>query len=303
MNNEILTIKKLTKKYEDLTAVDNISFCINKGEVVGFIGPNGAGKTTTIKMIMGLVKPTSGDVFINSLNIKKDYEKALSLISGIVETPNFYPYLSGYDNLMLAFNMYTSCDKAYLSEIIKMVGLENRIKDKVRKYSLGMKQRLGIARSLLSRPEILILDEPINGLDIDGVIEFREMINNIVKNNNTTILISSHILAEVEKMCNRIIIIDKGKIKAPLQQSKDKNAVTYIIKSNDIDSIIKTAYDNLNIIPTYQNSQRIEFKTSKEQINKLLNILTTNNIQIDCFGEKELSLEESYIKLTKNTKE
>lgn len=303
MSNCILAIKGLTKKYEDLTAVDNISFCINKGEVVGFIGPNGAGKTTTIKMIMGLVKPTSGDVFINSLNIKKDYEKASSLISGIVETPNFYPYLSGYDNLMLAFNMYTSCDKAYLNEIIKMVGLENRIKDKVKKYSLGMKQRLGIARSLLSRPEILILDEPINGLDIDGVIEFREMINNIAKNNNTTILISSHILAEVEKLADRIIIINKGKVTELDINSNNNDLNTYIINSDNIDKILTIASENLTLTAKTMTDTTIEFITDKQTANKLINLLSCAEIEIDSFGIKHASLEESYIELTKNAKE
>jgi ABC-2 type transport system ATP-binding protein len=211
--NTVLELTNVIKRYDEIIAVNDISFAIQEGTITGFIGPNGAGKTTTIKMIMGLIRPSGGKIRINGHDILEDYEKAAANLAGIVEVPSFYPYLSGYDNLMQSYRIYNNSGKARLHELIGIVGLKSRIHDKVRKYSLGMKQRLGICRALIGTPKILLLDEPINGLDLEGVIEFRDLIRNIVQNGNCSILISSHILSEVEKICEKVILINKGKIK------------------------------------------------------------------------------------------
>ena len=208
---EILKCDNLEKKIKDKLIVQDISFSIDKGEIVGLIGPNGAGKTTIIKLILGLVKITKGNVFINGHNIEKDFVKAIENVGAIVENPDLYMYLSGYDNLKLTANNYKNITKERINEVIKIVGLENRIKDKVSTYSLGMRQRLGIAEAIINSPELLILDEPTNGLDVEGIIEIRNLIKNLSKN-EIAILISSHNLSEIGNICNRIIAVKNGKI-------------------------------------------------------------------------------------------
>ena len=208
---EILKCENLTKKIKNKVIVENVSFSINKGDIVGFLGPNGAGKTTIIKLILGLIKITEGKVFINGFDIEKDFVKAIEKVGAIVENPDLYMYLSGYDNLKITANNYKNMSKERINEVIKIVGLENRIKDKVSTYSLGMRQRLGIAEAIINSPELLILDEPTNGLDVEGIIEIRNLIKDL-SNHGIAILISSHNLSEIDNLCNRIIAIKNGKI-------------------------------------------------------------------------------------------
>lgn len=209
----IAKIKNLTKVYDNkLTAVDNISFNIRKGEILGFVGPNGSGKTTTLKLMLGLLRPTSGSVLINGFDVQKDFEKAIVNVGDIIEVPGHYDYLSGYDNLVLSMRMYKGVTRDTIDRVVDFVGLTKRINDKVRKYSLGMKQRLAIARSILHSPKLLILDEPMNGLDPDGMREFRNMLIEISTENNTAVIISSHILSEVEAISDRVAFIKKGKL-------------------------------------------------------------------------------------------
>ena len=208
---EILKCENLTKKIKNKVIVENVSFSINKGDIVGFLGPNGAGKTTIIKLILGLIKITEGKVFINGFDIEKDFVKAIEKVGAIVENPDLYMYLSGYDNLKITANNYKNISKERINEVIKIVGLEKRIKDKVSTYSLGMRQRLGIAEAIINSPELLILDEPTNGLDVEGIIEIRNLIEDL-SNHGIAILISSHNLSEIDNLCNRIIAIKNGKI-------------------------------------------------------------------------------------------
>ena len=208
---EILKCDNLEKKVKDKIIVQDISFKINKGEIVGLIGPNGAGKTTIIKLILGLIKITKGNAYINGNDIEKDFVKAMEKVGAIVENPDLYMYLSGYDNLKLTANNYKNIPKERINEVIKIVGLENRIKDKVSTYSLGMRQRLGIAEAIINSPELLILDEPTNGLDVEGIIEIRNLIKDLSKN-GIAILVSSHNLSEIGNICSRIIVIKNGRI-------------------------------------------------------------------------------------------
>lgn len=208
---EILKCENLTKKIKNKVIVENVSFSINKGDIVGFLGPNGAGKTTIIKLILGLIKITEGKVFINGFDIEKDFVKAIEKVGAIVENPDLYMYLSGYDNLKITANNYKNISKERINEVIKIVGLEKRIKNKVSTYSLGMRQRLGIAEAIINSPELLILDEPTNGLDVEGIIEIRNLIKDL-SNHGIAILISSHNLSEIDNLCNRIIAIKNGKI-------------------------------------------------------------------------------------------
>lgn len=208
---EILKCENLKKQVKNKVIVENISFSVNDGDVIGLIGANGAGKTTIIKLILGLIKLTEGKVHINGYDIEKDFIKAIEKVGAIVETPDLYMYLSGYDNLKITANNYKNIPKSRIDEVVKLVGLENRIKDKVSTYSLGMRQRLGIAEAIINNPQLLILDEPTNGLDIEGIIEIRNLIKSLSEK-GIAILISSHNLTEIENVCNRIIAIKSGNI-------------------------------------------------------------------------------------------
>ena len=208
---KVLVCENLKKQVKRKVIIDNISFSVDKGEVVGLIGPNGAGKTTIIKSILGLINLTEGKVTINGYDIKKDFVKAIEKVGAIVENPDSYMYLSGYDNLKITANNYKGITKSRIDEVTKIVGLENRIKDKVSTYSLGMRQRLGIAEAIINNPELLILDEPTNGLDVEGIIEIRNLIKDL-SHQGIAIIISSHNLTEIDNLCNRIIAIKNGKM-------------------------------------------------------------------------------------------
>lgn len=204
---------QLTKKYGTFTAVDNLDLVVEKVQICGFLGPNGAGKTTTIRMIAGLIRPTSGTIKICGFDIQKNFHEAVKKIGVMLESPGFYSYLSAYQNLKILaeYSELTDFSKR-IDEVLKIVGLTERAKDKVSTYSRGMLQRLGIAQALLSDPEILILDEPTNGLDPAGIFEIRSLISQLSVYNNKTIFISSHLLKEVESLCNQVVIINNGKI-------------------------------------------------------------------------------------------
>ena len=208
----VLEINHLTKKYGDRAAVDDVSFEIIEGEIFGLIGPNGAGKTTIIKMITGLATPTSGEVFIDGISLKRHYEKAISKLGGIIENPDLYQYMTGMENLKFFASLYPEVTRQKIDEVVKLVGMEKRINDKVRNYSLGMKQRVGIAQALLHDPKILILDEPTNGLDPNGIRDMRKFLIGLSRKKHISILVSSHILSEMEQLCDTVGIIDGGRI-------------------------------------------------------------------------------------------
>lgn len=214
MNNlsSTLVVKDLCKTIGKKEIIKNLSFELKEGEVFGFLGPNGSGKTTTVRMIVGLIKPTSGDVHIYGYNLKKDFIKAIANIGSIVENPELYPYLSGWENLQQFARMVPGINKDRLQEVVDLVGLQNRIHDLVKTYSLGMKQRLGIAQALLGKPKVLILDEPTNGLDPGGIREMREFIRTLAERDKISILVSSHLLSEIQLMCDRVAIISQGQI-------------------------------------------------------------------------------------------
>jgi ABC-2 type transport system ATP-binding protein len=247
MSNAVLTIKNLSKDYDEIRALDGISLTLNRGEILGLVGPNGSGKTTTMKLILGLIHPTSGSIFIHGLNLRENYERAILPVRGIVETPKFYPYLSALDNLKITFRMYPTADWDQVQHFIDIFGLRKRIKDPVNNYSMGMKQRLALCNAMIGSPEILLLDEPTNGLDVDAVIEFRELIRKINKENDVSVIFSSHILSEIEKVCSRAAVINRGKIVAdysftdrtsqPEAKSKDSFEDEYVRLSKSIGGI------------------------------------------------------------------
>lgn len=223
--SKVLEVSNLSKSFGKRKILDNINLTIHEGDIVGLIGPNGAGKTTLIKTILSLYKYDSGNVKICGYDTKKDLEKALSKTGSIIENPDMYLHLTGKKNLKITTLINDIKDKGYVDEMVKFVGLDDRINDKVKKYSLGMKQRLGLANALIKKPKLLILDEPTNGLDPRGIKELRAMLKKISTEQNMSILISSHILSEVENICDRVIIIDKGNIVSEfgIEEAKYKN--------------------------------------------------------------------------------
>ncbi len=207
-----LEVENLTKKIKGKQIIKGVSFTLVPGEVFGFLGPNGAGKTTTIRMIVGLISPTSGTIKIGGKNVRTEFTEAMRHLGCIVENPELYPYLTGWENLVHFKKMDSSIPKTRLNEVIELVGLQNRIHDRVSTYSLGMRQRLGIAQALLGKPKVLILDEPTNGLDPAGIREMREFIRQLAREENLSVLVSSHLLSEIQLMCDRVAIISKGAV-------------------------------------------------------------------------------------------
>ncbi|WP_338450702.1 ABC transporter ATP-binding protein [Niallia oryzisoli] len=212
MTEVTLAVKNLRKTIGRKEIIKGLNFELHKGEVFGFLGPNGAGKTTTIRMLTGLIKPTTGSISICGYDVRKEFTKAMEYLGCIVENPELYPYLSGWDNLLHFARMLPSVSEQQIEETIKFVGLDDRIHDKVKTYSLGMRQRLGIAQALLNRPKVLILDEPTNGLDPAGIREMRQFIRNLAENEGLSVLVSSHLLSEIQLLCDRVAIMKKGEI-------------------------------------------------------------------------------------------
>ncbi|RKD24128.1 ABC transporter ATP-binding protein [Ammoniphilus oxalaticus] len=212
MSEITLSVNNLRKSIGKKEIIRGISFELMKGEVFGFLGPNGAGKTTTIRMLVGLIRPTSGQIQICGFDLKRDFVKAMGRIGCIVENPELYPYISGIENLRHFARMIPGLPRSRPEEMIELVGLQNRSDDLVKTYSLGMKQRLGIAQALLGRPSVLILDEPTNGLDPAGIREMRQFIQDLAKREGLTVLVSTHLLSEAQALCDRIAIMAKGEL-------------------------------------------------------------------------------------------
>jgi ABC-2 type transport system ATP-binding protein len=214
LNDESAVIQTfdLTKRFKNITAVDEINFAVQQGEIFGFLGPNGAGKTTTIAMLLGLVRPTTGSAEVLGYDIRKDLSQALRRVGSIVETPAFYPYMSGIDNLRIFARIDGGEVEKQIPALLEQVGLERRGQDKVGTYSMGMRQRLGLASALLGDPELFVLDEPTNGLDPAGMQEMRTFIHRLAKEDGKTVFLSSHMLHEVEQICDRVLILNKGQV-------------------------------------------------------------------------------------------
>lgn len=309
---KILELKNVSKTMGKKKIVDNISFHINEGEIFGFLGPNGAGKTTTIKMITGLLSIDEGEIFIDGKNVKKDFENALSEVGGIIENPEMYGYLTGRENLEIYAGMHGKITKERLEETISMVKLENRIDDKVKKYSLGMRQRLGLAQALLHRPKLLILDEPTNGLDPVGIKELRDNLRELAEKEGLAVLVSSHLLSEMELMCDRFGIIDNGKIIdtktiQDIHGSKAQDENTYEVDVDNVNksmAIIKENFKagnfNGKIISSEENI--IKINTSKNEMAGINKCLVNSGIMVYTITPIANTLEDEFIKITNGSK-
>ena len=288
---KVLEVKNINKFFGKKQILKDISFDIEEGEILGFVGPNGSGKTTTIKIILGLQKASSGEVYINGDNIKENFENAIRKVGAIVESPDMYMYLSGLDNLKLVANYYNiSHDK--IDSIVEFVGLKDRIKDTVSKYSLGMRQRLGIAQAILNKPNLLIVDEPTNGLDPSGIIEFRKMLKELAKKEKMSIFISSHNLAEIENICDKVLLINEGEIVSldVLHEKNDKDK--YKLELNSTKKLENK--ENIEIV----DENFINYYGEKEDISKFIEFLVSKKIKIYSVVKDKESLEDIFIKKT-----
>ena len=293
----ILEVNNLSKTYKNFKAIDDISFQVNKGDIYGFLGPNGAGKSTTLRMILGLIKPNSGEIKLNGSFINFKNKKYLNNIGALIERPDFYKNLSAYQNLKILYSMSKLNNPKIIHDVLHEVDLFDRKDDKVGSYSQGMKQRLGIAQTLLHNPQVIILDEPSNGLDPQGQADMRELILKINKDKGITVIISSHILAEIEKIANRMIVINKG-------QKIIEGDVGKLMSSESIKLSIKTTSNKE--IENFFNSRDIVYDTNddlytiswlEKDIDQLVKELHHNNILI--FEIKQLkTLEEYFLNLT-----
>lgn len=288
----ILKCENINKKFGKKQILKNVSLEVNEGDILGFIGPNGAGKTTTIKMILGLQSIDSGNIYINGYNIKKDFAKAIERVGGVVENPDLYMYLTGYENLKLISNLYKNISKERINEVVDLVKLNVRINDKVSKYSLGMRQRLGIAVALINKPNLLILDEPTNGLDPEGIKELRDILKELALKENVGIIVSSHNLSDLESFCNKIVIIKNGEIVETNNLTNIKKVEeSYIIEVDDISKIKDVEFEKIN-----ENNIRIHI--DKKEIPEVIKKLVQNDIKIYMVKEETITLEDAFLRKT-----
>lgn len=296
MEEPILKCENLYKNFGKKQILKNVSFELYSGDILGFIGPNGAGKTTTIKLILGLQGITEGKVTINGYNIEKQFEKAIEKVGAIVENPDLYMYLTGHENLKLISNLYDNIDKNRIDEVVKLVKLEKRINDKVSKYSLGMRQRLGIAQAILHRPNLLILDEPTNGLDPEGIKEMRELLINLAKKEKMAILISSHNLAELDNLSTKVCIIKNGEIieTSDIDTIKKESKEDYQVFEIDNTEKIKNILESAIIL----DESHFKIDIQKGEIPEIVKLLVKEDIPLYKIQKEEISLEKAFFEKT-----
>ena len=294
---EILKTSNLTKTYKNKNAVSSLNMCINKGDIYGFIGKNGAGKTTTIKMIVGLSQPTSGSL---TLFEEKSLSKGRRKIGTVIEAPAFMPNLTARQNMLIQWKLLGNKNKAIIDEMLKLVGLQDVGKKKVKNFSLGMKQRLGIAMTLMGEPEFLVLDEPTNGLDPEGIVEIRELLLKLNREEGITILISSHILSELSKLATRIGIIHEGVLleEFPIEELDKRCKSKLDIIVNDVEKSATILKEQLNITD-YKiiNDTTIEVYDLSIDSGVINSTLAKNDIIVNSISTSHADLEEYFLSI------
>ena len=308
-NNVLLKISHLNKTIGKRQILHDISFEAYAGEVFGFLGPNGAGKTTTIKIAVGLLSLDDGEISINGIDIKKNFEKAMANVGGIVENPEMYKYLTGMENLRQYARMRGNIDQKRIDEVVKLVKLSNRINEKVSKYSLGMRQRLGVAQALLHHPKVLILDEPTNGLDPAGIKELRDILKTTAHQEQICVIVSSHLMSEMELMCDRVGIIANGKMLGvhtleEMISANNSDFVEYILKVDDIAKAyaIIDLPDDKKVIADEHLHITVSSNNSDEQIYAINRQLIERGIKLYTVSLKEnKKLEDVFIQLTNDS--
>ncbi|MBR5746552.1 MAG: ABC transporter ATP-binding protein [Clostridia bacterium] len=294
----VLEVCGVSKVFGNRPVLRDVGFGVDSGEILGFIGPNGAGKTTAIKVILGLLHPNAGSVRIFGHDIQKEPVKALSGVGAIIESPELYSYMSGYDNLM-QFARIHGVGREKVMEAARTVGLETRLRDKVSKYSLGMRQRLGVAQAIMHEPGLLILDEPTNGLDPDGIIELRATLRNLA-GKGVAILISSHLLSELEHICTSVCIIENGVIVSRRKldgSGAEQNILPQFCVVTDNAAAAREALAAAGY-ESALSGDTLLFKAQRDSVPEAVRVLVNAGCGIFALSEKKVTIEDAYIQAT-----
>jgi ABC-2 type transport system ATP-binding protein len=307
----VLSVNNVKKRIKDKEIIKGISFDVYAGEIFGFLGPNGSGKTTTIRMLVDLIRPTEGTITICGFDVQRHHNEALQYVGCIVENPELYPYLTGWENLEHFARMLPDVDDKRIQEVVAIVGMNQRIHDKVRTYSLGMRQRLGIAQALLGRPKLLILDEPTNGLDPQGIKEMREFIRMLAEG-GLSLFVSSHLLSEIQQLCDRVAIISHGqviqvgKVDELIDQAGAKVVWTVapgeialkLIQESPYVQAIEEQIREDQIALGSANNIRIVTQMNGESVPELSRILVEAGVSLFSVEIKNPTLEDLFLSLT-----
>ena len=281
-----IKVRNISKTIGRKKILNNISFDIYENEIVGLVGKNGAGKSTLLKIMTGLYSYDEGEIYYYNYNLKTDYEKAMSIVGTLIENPDMYGNLSGKKNLELFKSIFKGIDEGTIEEIVRIVEMEKYLGKKFKTYSLGMKERLGIASSLINKPKILILDEPTNGLDREGVKNIMKMLKDL---KDTTIIISSHMLSDIEELCNKIIFINDGKIDSiKIKQNDNKKNIIF-----EVDDFSKARL----IIKDYCVNENLEVYETDDTVSLINKELVLNNINVYRISEATNTLENDFFKI------
>ncbi|WP_418301042.1 ABC transporter ATP-binding protein [Lysinibacillus fusiformis] len=295
MTEPIVQLQNLSKTIHGKQLIQQLNIDLYPGQITGFLGPNGAGKTTTIRMMTGLMHPTEGKVIIDGLSLQEHYEEAISKVGVIVENPEMYKFMSGYKNLLHFARMHKNVTKERIMEVVKQVGLENRIHEKVSTYSLGMRQRLGLAQALLHRPKFLILDEPTNGLDPAGIREFRMYLRKIAEEDNVSVFVSSHLLSEIELMCDRVAVIQNGKL-IDIREIHNESTSFYYVEAQPQEQVSAHLAQHDYKFEAVNQGYVIELK--KEDVPALTLGLVQAGMQLFAVQPHQKTLEDQFLEMT-----
>lgn len=296
----LLQIQGLTKRIKNKTIVDQVTLDLERGEILGLLGPNGAGKTTAIRMIAGLISKSEGQVLINGIDVHRHFEQAMRHVGVIVENPDLYSYLSGYDNLVHFSRMTPGVTEARIQEVITLVGLERRINEKTAAYSLGMRQRLGLAVVLVHKPSLLVLDEPTNGLDPAGIRELRHHLIHLARNEGIGIMISSHLMSEMEMMCDRIAILQRGKLAGvhPVADTADNERTEVRFEVDRPDAAVQLLQTMMAGDEIAADQSHIQIRIAKSHIPEISRKLMEAGINVYGVNAVRKTLEDKFMQIT-----
>lgn len=300
MNTDILHVCGIHKSFGEKKVLSDVSLRVAAGEALGFLGPNGAGKTTLIRIVLGLVRPGDGSVVINGHDLKRDFRRAIAQVGAVVETPKFFPNLSAFQNLNLIRNLHPDITKQKIGELLELVGLSDRQKERVGTFSLGMKQRLGLARALINQPNILFLDEPMNGLDPQGMADMRELIATLRREKGIAFFITSHLLHEIEQACDKVVIIRDGRILAEgmLGQLLSRNSEVVDVYTDQIAAAEKVL-DGIGFIRKSEaHAEYVTVELEKGCTSRLNELLVSRGFGVRYLVPRKATLEEVFMGLT-----
>ena len=300
MTETIIQTKELSKTFKGTKVVTGVDLELNRGEIYGFLGPNGAGKTTTIRMLLGLMKPTSGNIQIFNQDLMKNHRSILQHVGSLVESPSYYGHLTGYENLEVTRKII-DVPKKRIDEVLEIVRLTPNGSKKVKSYSLGMKQRLGIANALLGNPKLLVLDEPTNGLDPSGILEIRQLIQSLPKRYGITVLVSSHLLSEIDQMATKVGIISKGELifQDSIEILRKKAKPTIHLRVSDEENAWKLLLAYGNKVDWHRDSGIKLHAESDWEVANAIESLVKNQFSIYRVQDEKMSLEEIFLSMTR----